>query len=98
MVDRVATLMAQQHAAPLRCSPFHFHHLVELESLEPWMRKIKRNGNCRHAFGREPFVSQVAIRTQGNSARTKLVIELSDAPLKLASLNAHTKIADADIQ
>ena len=94
----MAALVAQEHPAPFGGATFDFQHLVELECLEPWMREIKRNSNCRHAFGREPFVSQVAIGAQGNSARRKLLIKLASTALELASLNAHTEIADANIQ
>src|SRR5579863_9184131 len=90
--------MAQQHLAPLRGTAFHLHHLVHLERLESWMREIEGNGNSRHACRREPFVSQITIGPQGHSARSKLVVKVANALLKLAPLNADAQIADADIQ
>src|SRR5215469_7976318 len=60
VVDGVTAFVAQELLAPLRCAAFHFEHLAQLESFETRMRKIKRDGDLGHAFGRKPLVAEIA--------------------------------------
>ena len=98
MIDGMAALVPQQHLAPLRRPSFHFQHLVHLKRLEPRMGQVKRNGNGRHTFGREPFVSQVAVRTKGDTATSELVVKLAHSFFQLAAFDPDAQITDANIE
>ena len=97
----------QSQEAPIRSicfrivpplSSFHFQHLVHLKRLEPRMGQVKRNGNGRHTFGREPFVSQVAVRTKGDTATSELVVKLAHSFFQLAAFDPDAQITDANIE
>src|SRR5579883_501877 len=71
---------------------------MQLQRLQPRMRKIERDGDGRHTFRGEPLVAQVTLRAEAQSSRSQLVVELLDARLQLASGNRDAQIADAPLE
>ena len=92
----MAAFMPQEHLAPIGGAAFDLQHLVQFKELEARMRQIKGNGNGRHTFRREPLITQIAIRPQGDTTRGKLAVELLDPGIHLAVLDPNTEIADTE--
>ena len=51
----MAGFMAKQAKAFCVIAPFHFEHLVSLESFESWVSQIEWNRYARDAVRRKPF-------------------------------------------
>ena len=96
MVDRVPALVAEELRARLGRPALDLHHLAQLELLEPRVREVEGDGDGRLAVGAEPLVAEIAGRPDGQAARLELAVELRDARLEGAALDAHAEVADAE--
>ena len=88
VVDGVAGLVTKDAHAPGGRAPLDFEHLRALEPGEPRMREVERDRDARHAVGREPLVRQPEVRPEPDAARFELRVELGDALLEQAALEA----------
>ena len=68
-------LMPQQHLAPFRGAAFDIQHLVQLQSLQSWVRQIKWNRETRDAIGREPFLGKPHVRAKVERSGRELAIK-----------------------
>src|ERR1700756_3020230 len=90
--------MPQKLEAPFGSAAFDLEHLMYFERLQARMRQIERNGDGRDAFGRKPFVAQIAFRTKAEPARFEFGVELRDARFQFAARDRDAQIADAPLE
>src|SRR5205809_8018935 len=96
MVYGVAAFGPQEQLAPFRGASFYFQHLAQFQNFQSGMSEIERNGDRRHAFRREPFISQVSRGPQCNAPRGEGFVELADSGFKLVPFDTHSQIAEAE--
>ena len=79
VLDRVSRLVAEDaHAlGPRRSLRLEDH--APLETDEPGMDEVERDGDAGNVAGREPFVRQPAVRAQRDLALLQLAIQVVDA-------------------
>jgi hypothetical protein len=70
-----------------------------LEALQPRMGEIKRDGDARHAIGREPFVGEPEMRPEAlEAARVQLLLQFGQALGEHAVFDRDAQLAHPQIE
>ncbi len=90
--------MPEDAHAPLRGAALDFEHLCQLESLQPRMSKIERDGDARHAVGREPFVRNPEMWTKAEVLGLKFLFELTNMARQKGTLDCDVETAHRKLE
>ena len=87
-INGVAGLVAQNAHEPVAVAALHFAHKMTLESDQPLVGEIERDGDAGNAIGREPFLSQPAMRAKAHAAHRQFAVKALDGVLQLRAGDA----------
>src|SRR6516162_2528482 len=93
-----AFVTEEAHRIFVAAAALDLHHHLLLELLQARVGEIERDGDRRHAGGREPLVAEIAPRPQADVTGVEFPEELSDASLEPGSLDRETEVAESPLE
>ncbi len=98
VVQSVPRLVAKDAHQPTAVATLGLTHDPALQSLEPRMREIERNGDARHAVRRKPLLRQPDVRAEIQSPTFEFAVEARDVPLQRGAIDGQLQIAETQGQ